>query len=182
MGGQKLSLRLGERTLLGTVLHHLQSASLDERVCVLRPDAENLARIAAKAGAKIAVNALADRGRTSSIKAGLRVVRPQVDTVLIVPGDMPFIRPDTFERVVRAARDSTGGIAVACHQGKRGHPVAFHRSRFQDILSLGDDEPLYVLTRGDVSHVALDDAGILININTPQQYEEACDRIGRSPS
>jgi len=178
MGEQKLALTLGDRTLLGTVLHHLSQASLDEVICVLRPGADELAKIAQQAGVKVTRNLLPGRGKTSSIKAGLRALHPETETVIIVPGDMPFLLPETFERVGRAACEAQSGVAVACYRGRRGHPVAFHQSRFCDILALSDDDPLYTLTRGKVTHLDLDDPGILININTPQQYEEACGRIG----
>src|SRR5207249_6044555 len=61
------------------------------------------------------------RGMFSSIQEG--VAQAQGDTILVMPGDMPFISPETVRAVI-AAYERKPAIVSPRYRGKRGHAVA----------------------------------------------------------
>src|SRR5207249_11841683 len=65
------------------------------------------------------------RGMFSSIQEG--VAQAQGDTILVMPGDMPFISPETVRAVI-AAYERKPAIVSPRYRGKRGHPVALPSS------------------------------------------------------
>lgn len=90
------------------------------------------------------------------------------DGVLVALGDMPFISPDTYNRV--AAALAPGGICVPTYAGRRGHPVGFSREYFEALATLGGDSGAREIIRNNrarVTLLALDDPGITRDIDTP---------------
>jgi molybdenum cofactor cytidylyltransferase len=60
------------------------------------------------------------------------------------------------------------------HDGKRGHPVLFDRALFDELLSTRLEEGARSLIRAHASEVAeveVDDPGVLIDVDTPEEYE-----------
>jgi molybdenum cofactor cytidylyltransferase len=57
----------------------------------------------------------------SSIQAGISGAVG--DLFVVLPGDMPYVQPDTVAAILEAAQE-TGLIVSPRFNGKRGHPVA----------------------------------------------------------
>jgi CTP:molybdopterin cytidylyltransferase MocA len=79
---------------------------------------------------------------------------------------------DTIAHVVRAFREGEGRIIVPTHGGIPGHPVAIDRDLFGELR---DDMPeglrsLLERRAADLANVAVDDAGVLVDIDTPEDY------------
>ena len=56
---------------------------------------------------------------------------------------------------------------------RRGHPVLFDRALQPELQALGPDEPIHRVLRahaGQVAHVITDDEGVLMNLDTPEEY------------
>jgi len=89
---------------------------------------------------------------------------------LVLPGDLPLVRPDTLRRVAEALAE--GALAVQPqHAGRRGHPVAFGAAARDALLALsGERGAAPVLqamrARGEVLDLVVDDIGILTDIDT----------------
>jgi molybdenum cofactor cytidylyltransferase len=58
--------------------------------------------------------------------------------VAIVLGDMPWILPQTYCRLVEAA--DPAAIVVPRYQGQNGHPVLFGRDYWPELAELCGDE------------------------------------------
>lgn len=114
------------------------------------------------------------RGMFSSIKTGLaRVSAPRV---FFQPGDCAFISPDVYARMLVI----NGDIVIPTHSGKKGHPVLFQGPVIPEILALPDDAILrdYIQDRGFTT-IEVEDDGILLDIDTPQDYEILSARFNR---
>ncbi len=87
--------------------------------------------------------------------------------------DMPLIRPATIGRIATVAAHEQ--IVVPCFRGQQGHPVAFG-SRFFNLLTQckGDRGARWVIDRHPmaVSELAIDDPGILRDVDTPDAMRE----------
>jgi molybdenum cofactor cytidylyltransferase len=83
----------------------------------------------------VVVNPDPDRGMLSSIQAGLEAA--DGDPILILPGDMPFVRPATVAAVLEAYRRAPGFIVV--HRARAAFaPRAPNRpARFSAVRGAG---------------------------------------------
>lgn len=117
-------------------------------------------------------NPEADKGMAYSIRYGVGAA-PRAAAYLFVLADMPFICKDTIYRLVIAHLEQPGKIIVPAFYGKRGNPVLFPKQYRSELLSLeGDTGAKVLLERHSqaVSTVSVLDPGILVDIDTPEQY------------
>jgi molybdenum cofactor cytidylyltransferase len=111
------------------------------------------------------------RGMFSSIQAG--VAQAQGDAILVMPGDMPFVSPETVRAVI-AAYERKPAIVSPRYRGKRGHPVALPLSLRDEIreaspgATLHDVIHAHIDTRLDVD---VDDPGIIHDVDRPDDLE-----------
>jgi molybdenum cofactor cytidylyltransferase len=110
-------------------------------------------------------------GMGSSIAAGI-AARPHARGWLVLPGDMPRVQPETLRRV--AAELEHHPVAYAQHRGRRGHPVGFASELYSELVQLsGDEGARRLVARYPAYGVELDDAGVLLDIDTPADLERA---------
>jgi len=114
-------------------------------------------------------------GMGDSIAAGVSI-HASASGWLVLPGDMPFVRPASL-RAVAAALDQQP-IAFAQHRGRRGHPVGFGAELFSELVMLkGDEGARRLLARYPTAPVELDDPGVLFDIDTVDDLAEAQRRL-----
>ncbi len=90
---------------------------------------------------------------------------------LVLPGDMPLVRPETLQAV--AARLAEHPVAYAQHKGRRGHPVGFAAELFTELVTLaGDEGARRLVARYPSSAVEVDDPGVLLDIDTADDLEQ----------
>jgi molybdenum cofactor cytidylyltransferase len=119
-------------------------------------------------------------GMGDSIAAGVSV-HASAGGWLVLPGDMPLVRPSSL-RAVAAALDQQP-IAFAQHRGRRGHPVGFGAELFSELVMLkGDEGARRLLARYPTAAVELDDPGVLFDIDTVDDLAVAQRRLDGSSS
>jgi CTP:molybdopterin cytidylyltransferase MocA len=115
-------------------------------------------------------------GRTGSIQRGLSELPPD-RSVLLWPVDAPLARRSTVRQLAeRAGSDSLGLWFLPTFEGRGGHPVLWKAEVTSQVLRLRPDQPLRnLLPRlgAQVARVAVDDAGVTANLNTPEEYYAA---------
>lgn len=91
------------------------------------------------------------------------------DGFVIALADMPYIAPATIQAISEQL-NAGAAIVIPTYQGKRGHPVGFS-SKFRDeLLTLKGDKGARSIIKRHADEVTLletDDAGILVDIDTP---------------
>jgi molybdenum cofactor cytidylyltransferase len=106
-------------------------------------------------------------GMGDSIAAAVRATA-QASGWLVLPGDLPLVRPQSLQAV--AAALSTHTIAVPHHKGQRGHPVGFAAACRDALLQLTGAQGAAAVVRARppeaVIHLELDDLGIVTDIDT----------------
>src|SRR5471032_1093605 len=117
-------------------------------------------------------------GMGDSIAAGVSI-HASATGWLVLPADMPLVRPSSL-RAVSAALDQQP-IAFAQHRGRRGHPVGFGAELFSELVMLkGDEGARRLLARYPTAAVELDDPGVLFDIDTVDDLDAARRRIDGS--
>jgi molybdenum cofactor cytidylyltransferase len=151
-GGKKLLTLIDGEPLLDHTIDALLEGGVAEVIVVVGKDA--------RAELERDVNAMLDprvravenpdpsRGMFSSIQAG--VAQAQGDAILVMPGDMPFVSPETVRAVI-AAYERKPAIVSPRYRGKRGHPVALPASLRDEIREANPGATLH-----DVIHAHLD--------------------------
>jgi molybdenum cofactor cytidylyltransferase len=170
----KLAQPLGPSTVLGTTLRH----AIETRLAVIVVTTAPLAELARRSVAARDVIVLPEVGSSSngaalgmgySIAAGVGA-RPDAHGWLILPGDMPLVRPASMLAVARQLDQHP--IAYAQHKGRRGHPVAFSVELYSDLAELsGDEGARRLLARYPAIGVELDDPGVLVDVDTQADLE-----------
>lgn len=144
-------------------------AALPAVIAVVPPDDGGVAATLAALGCEVTVCADADSGMAASLTHALKhsVVHTAPDAWLVALGDMPFVDPSTL----LALRDALAGgapIVAPVLAGRRGNPVGFGRVHLAALLALRGEEGARSLLRTfPVTEIAVNDAGILRDIDTP---------------
>ncbi|MGP8073212.1 MAG: NTP transferase domain-containing protein [Thermoplasmata archaeon] len=117
-------------------------------------------------------------GRTASVQAGLRAI-PEDRDVLLWPVDHPFVSTRTVDTLGRVRESDTLAVwFIPTYRGKGGHPVLWRPMVRNDILDLRSDAPLRSLLPEfgpQVRRVAVEDPGVVANVDTPEDYRLAWD-------
>ena len=143
-GSDKLLHEVDGRPLAVHSLTAAVNARLDEIVVVVGPDASALERaIRAVPGTKektrIVINTHPERGMMSSLKRGLRALRPECAAAMVLLADMPYLSSDLIDRLVETLEETDGIVIPEC-EGKLYHPRVIPKRLFSEFLALGDDE------------------------------------------
>src|SRR5262249_6229578 len=129
MGRPKLSLPLGDRSVLEHVLATLHGAGIEDAVVVVGPHVPELVSLAARSGAHVCPLAQEAPDMRATIERGLAWIeerwRPtSADAWLLVPGDHPTLDGAIVRDLIRErATDSRHTIFLPTFDGKRGHPA-----------------------------------------------------------
>lgn len=186
MGEMKVLLPWGSNE---TILDHiLDETHLGERfgaVVVTGHEADAVNAIAERHHLKTVHNPdYAAGDMLSSMKAGLRAMPASACAALIVLGDQPLLRWQTVRAIVTAYQEGKGRIVAPSYQMRRGHPILIDRMYWDEILALpADGAPRDVVNRhADATHyVLVNDDAILVDVDTPEQYQAARRRAGLDP-
>ena len=180
MGSNKLVLPLGSGTVVGRVVA-TALASCDRVIVVIglhdqqtRNAVERAARAAdAEVRVELTEVAIYDPGMFISIQAGLRRV-VDVDAVLIFPGDIPLALPGTAVAVRQAVVQGLADVAVPGFGTRRGHPVAINARHVPELLGMSEHATLreFMARHSSTTMVVpVEDAGMLLDMDTPEEYE-----------
>jgi molybdenum cofactor cytidylyltransferase len=164
----KLLQPFGKSTVLGTALDHAIESGLPVRVVttavvtaearrhVAQRDIVELPASTGQAGEVLGMGYSIASGVAASADAG---------GWLVLPGDMPAVRPSSLLAV--AAKLPQHAVVYAQHRGRRGHPVGFAAELYSELVLLSGDEGARRLVARYPSHgIELDDPGVLADVDT----------------
>jgi len=108
-----------------------------------------------------------------SLAAGIAALPSALSYVVIALADMPFVQRSTLEQLqARMETAAANEIVQPQFDGRSGHPVGFGSGHFAALSELeGDVGARAVLKRHrrHVTHVAVNDPGVLRDIDRPPQ-------------
>lgn len=115
-------------------------------------------------------------GMGDSIAAAVRaalVAYPDAQGWLILPADLPLIRPETLRHVAQAPL--AWPVVRPAHQGEAGHPVRFGSACTPELLALSGDAGAASVARrhGPPRAIEVDDLGCITDIDTVEDLARA---------
>ena len=126
---------------------------------------------------EIVLNSRYAEGMFTSVKAGVGQVRGQ--KFFFSPGDYPLISPEVCRKLLA----QKGQIVIPLFQGHKGHPVLFSAQIAKELLEMSDSSNLrdFIEQKG-YQTVAVEDEGILIDLDTPDDYERILEHAKNAKS
>lgn len=155
--------------MIRQVVAALPHARLDSIMVVIGHDAPRVEAALAGLPIQIVRNPAYGRGLSTSLRAGLLAIEPDLDGVLVVLGDMPWVSSATIDALLDAFQaDAPEAICVPVYRRKRGNPVLWPARYVEDMKSLtGDVGARHLLAQleDEVWEVAVDDPGVLRDVD-----------------
>lgn len=113
-------------------------------------------------------------GMAATLRTGIAALSPKARGVCVFLGDMPLV-PVVLCGALTEAAEAAGYAARPRLEGKPGHPVAFTRAAFPDLMALEGDRGATALLAGrsDVAYCDTADSGVLFDIDTPADLAAA---------
>ena len=176
MGVPKPLLEWGGYTLIEYTLAQLKGPPVDRVVVVLGHGADDVLPYVRSAAAQAVVNELYAEGRASSLRVGAAALPDDATAVLILNVDQP--RPhDVIARLVDVHRHSGSLITVPTFEEKRGHPPVLDGSLLPELRAVNEAtqglRAVIARHEADVTELAFETAAVLLDLNQPQDYQQA---------
>jgi molybdenum cofactor cytidylyltransferase len=176
MGSQKLLMPYHEGTIIETVVDQVLASQIEDVVVVLGADHDRVRKVLGERPVTYCHNTAHEQGMFSSVICGLRSVPSDAGAVLIYLGDQPGISPAVTNSVIEAYNEELFGIVIPVYNHKRGHPLLVDLKYRREIEKLDLEQGLRALRHHfpqDVLEVEVDEPGILVDIDTPEDYKKA---------
>ena len=152
-------------TVLGATLRHAIQTQLPVIVVTTAALAPLVAQQVATRDIVVLSAGEAARGMGYTIAAGV-AERSGAPGWLVLPGDMPLVRPGTLLAVATALEQHP--VVYAQYKGRRGHPVGFAAELYSELILLDtDDGARRVVARYPAHGQEVDDPGVLMDVDTP---------------
>jgi molybdenum cofactor cytidylyltransferase len=176
MGSPKALLSYQGRPFLEHLLDVAHHPKIGLRRIVLGADREPIAKEVNLALDEIVINEQWEKGQLSSIHAALRSLPAQTDGILVLLIDHPLISEVLVGELVDSFYTSGKSIVLPVYEGRRGHPVIFSSSLYQELMNA----PLETGARsvvwahaGDVQIVQTNEEGCVLDLNDPDTLRKA---------
>jgi molybdenum cofactor cytidylyltransferase len=171
-GTFKPALRIGGKTLIERCVEGMRGVCDRiivvgghefERLCSLVEGIDNV---------ECVQNVSYQKGMFTSVKTGLSHVRGE--RCFVLPVDIPLVPKQVYDNLLSLDAE----VVIPVFKGKSGHPVCCSRSIIPRILDEADDSTFSTVLRVIGFRTVLVDAEeILIDVDTPEDYERIRGRV-----
>lgn len=141
-GRNKLLEKVGNSTMIKSVVQEAVASTVDEVIVVLGYEAERIKEALkdiTDAKCKYLFNEDFETGQSSSVKAGVKSVMNYADAVMILPADVAMITSAAIDQVAEEYTHSKDPIVVSSYKDRAGHPILFDRSLFNEIVNIKEE-------------------------------------------
>jgi molybdenum cofactor cytidylyltransferase len=176
LGSPKQLVRIKGKTVFRRSVETALACDRDVLIVVLGSRAEEILIAAEGLPIEVVINNEWETGISSSIKAGLAKLlelAPDIDAVIIMLSDQPFVDEKTIRSLFNTYYTSGKPIVAAEYNGVVGVPALFDRVMFDELMKLEGDAGARVIIRQnaieDVATIFAPEAAF--DIDTPQDRE-----------
>lgn len=176
MGQPKLLLPWGNETIIEHSVRRWAAVGATSTVVVAANDPALIDAVQRSGGFHI-INPDPDRGMFSSVRCAAQWPRWEATLThwFISLGDQPHLRDTTLRQLICAVQADPASVWQPAYRGRRCHPVVLPKESFAALR----DSPAYNLKAFLASSVIerrsveIDDPGLEIDIDTPEDYARA---------
>lgn len=172
MGTCKQLLDLGGRTVIQVCIENLLKAGIDDITVVTGAFSKELQPAVSSFNVRFVINDIKNAEMADSIKAGLRSIgKGDTSGIMIHLSDHPLVKASTLRSLAEKYSDSRDSIIIPAHNGIKGHPVILPEHILRNIEKGGTLRDIISSESGKVRRIDVDDNGILIDMDTPEDYK-----------
>lgn len=181
MGRPKLILQVDGVSIISHVIAALRNGGAERLVVVSpprdAPGALELIAEAERAGAEVATLAGPTDDMRATVQFGLEQLARGTtpEGVLLAPGDTAGISASVVAHVIAQFRENRSSIVVPTYRGRGGHPVLIPWSLAEQIPGLPAGAGVNALMKDrpeSVLKLEVDDAGTVVDLDTPEDYRQ----------
>ena len=175
MGQAKALLEVEGTSFLERAVKLLRHAGCRYVIAVINDSDDWMTRIADTSGAEPVINEQPGSEQIDSLRLGIANLPDGYDAIIVLPVDFPRVQQETVNQLVAEFRQHPVAVLNPAFDGKPGHPVIFSRDVVAELLHPDlPDGARTVIDRhlAGAGTLAVDDAGVLIDIDTPADFKD----------
>jgi molybdenum cofactor cytidylyltransferase len=177
MGRPKALLPIDGQTFIERIVAALKQTRVGKIIVILGHNASELQPKISHLPVEILINTDYKLGQLSSLQLAVRHLQldHDCDGMLVHLVDHPYLTPALVQEMIRRFYETKKRIIVPKFHGKRGHPVIFSRELFAELLSAPVDQGAKAVVnahRADTLEIETEEAGIALDIDTPELYQQ----------
>ena len=180
MGQPKALLPIDGVRFIERIVTALKSSGIAKIFVVLGHNAEDMRRQIEELPVTIIINPEYKKGQLSSLQTAIQHLESLqmsdgVEGILVHLVDHPYINPNLVKLIIQRFQETKKSIVVPRFRGRRGHPVLFARSLLSELLTAPVDQGAKAVVRAhrdDTLEIDTEDEGVLIDIDTPEEYRQ----------
>ncbi len=188
MGGKdKLSLPYGKSTILKSTIQHILESQFKEVLVVASSATYDFCNTIIKdlgsSKVKIVVNLESQKGMTSSIQLGVKLLNKESKFAFVCLGDMPSISASTYNLLIDELITSDKSILQPYWKRKPGNPVGFKAIHYTDILKVQNPNgcaDVLINNTDKIITIDCDDESIVLDVDDTLSYEHIITRLSNS--
>lgn len=174
MGQPKLLLPWRGEALIRWPVKTALEAALSPVLVVTGAMTDEIERSLSGLDVRIVHNPDWDQGQSTSVRRGIEALPSTTEAVIFLLGDQPQVPVSFIQKMITAYRSNEQPIPifVSAYQGKRGNPVLFDRSFFQELMTLqGDAGGRLIFSKHPLNFIPVEDPDMLFDIDSPDDYD-----------
>ena len=176
MGSPKALLPYQGRPFLEHLMEITTRPEIGARKVVLGADADSIAKAIPLKANEIVINPAWEKGQLSSIQAAVRKIPAGTDGMLLFLIDHPLISSALVGELIAQFYKSKRPIVLPVYEGRRGHPVIFAASLYDELLRAPLELGARAVVWGhaeEVDEVRTNEEGCVLNLNDPETLNRA---------
>jgi molybdenum cofactor cytidylyltransferase len=173
MGRHKLLLPLGNEPIVRRTVRHACDAGFDEVLVVLGHGHDEVGAALTGLPVRLAVNPEFASGMGSSFRVAVALLDSS-EAALFALADQPFVTAAEYRKILDAYRQpSAPGIVSVRYGSVMAPPHLFARKFFPELAALVHGARQVLLDHADETTILQFAPGLLLDIDTPEDYERA---------
>lgn len=177
MGSPKALLDYHGKTFLEHLVEVVRHPRIGLVRVVLGAKADEIRARVSVDPASIVVNTEWQSGQLSSIQTAIRsVAQESTEGLMLCPVDCPIISREVIGQLISAFDATQKSIVVPVYKERRGHPVIFRASLYDELLGAAADVGARQVVwshPNDIAEVVTDEEGVILNLDDPTAYQRA---------
>jgi len=186
MGKPKINLPWGDWSILGQVIHVLDTGGVDEIIGVIGHTVP--VKIPDHTSARLKFIHNPDPGETDMLKSlqiGMSIIDRESNACLVVLGDQPQLKLEVVRALIAEYIQRKCKLLIPSYQKRRGHPWIVDRSLWEEIAALSHPATLrnfLAANHAAITYLVVDTDTILKDIDTPEEYSYERDKVDKASS
>lgn len=172
MGTHKLLLPLGGEALVRRTVRHVSAAGFDDVLVIVGHEHGRVLASLQNLDVRHAINPQYETGMGSSFRVAVESM-PESAAAMFALADQPLLAAADYRRLLDAHRAQAAGIISVRYGDVTAPPHLFDRRYFPELAVLEHGARPVLQRHQDDRHVLHFSPELLLDIDTPQDYERA---------